>query len=375
MTRSFLIKPASSLCGLRCSYCFYHDVAQSRQQASYGVMAPETADALLRRALAEGGERDEIQFCFQGGEPTLAGLPWFRRFSQKAQELRRPGQRVSYAIQTNAMDLDEDWCRYFREHRYLVGVSLDGFQENHDFFRRTPEGEGTFPRVMAALELLKAHRVEVNILTVLTSRLGEKPQRLFRFYREQGFDHVQLIPCLPSLEGAPEMDRWALTPEGFVHFYRGFFDCWYEELQRGRYLSVTLFDNLIPLFLGVPPDQCGMLGQCRPQQVVEGDGAVYPCDFYVLDRYRCGNVRENTLRELEESPAAREFLAGERRSFRGCAACRWQPFCGGGCKRLNAAYFNDRFCAYQQFLDYAGPRMRQVAQALRQPKGTGGIVF
>lgn len=358
---SFLIKPASSLCNMRCRYCFYADVSDHREVKSHGVMQPQTMRALIDRALGLG-EDAEITFAFQGGEPTVAGLDFFRDFTQYVAD-HRSRQTIHYALQTNGYLLDEDWAEFFHTHDFLVGVSLDGYQDLHNWLRPDAAGKGTYNRVMHAIELLRTAGVDFNVLSVLTAQLAKRPQKLYKFYRQHNLDYVQLIPCLPGFDDE-NGDEFSLTPEAFATFYKAFFRLWTEDFRRGHYMSVTLFDNVIPLFRGYPPQQCGMLGRCAPQFVVESNGDVYPCDFYVLDRYRCGNVETDTLEDMATCEAVRTFLAEPRRDCTQCATCPFERICHKNCKRLNVAYYREDYCGYRDFLEYAAPAMQQIARSL-----------
>lgn len=358
---SFLIKPASSLCNMRCRYCFYADVSAHREVKSHGVMQPQTMCALIDRALALDEDAD-ITFAFQGGEPTVAGLDFFRAFTAYVEE-NRARQTIHYALQTNGYLLDREWAEFFHTHAFLVGISLDGYRDLHNWLRPDAAGAGTYDRVMRAIELLRDAQVDFNVLTVLTAQLAKHPQKLYKFYRQHKLDYVQLIPCLPGFDDE-EGDEFSLTPEAFASFYKAFFRLWTEDFRRGHYVSVTLFDNVIPLFRGYPPQQCGMLGSCAPQFVVESNGDVYPCDFYVLDRYRCGNVATDTLEDMATCDAVKTFLAEPRRDCSQCAACPFERICHKNCKRLNVAYYREDYCGYRDFLEYAAPAMQQIARSL-----------
>ena len=358
---SFLIKPASSLCNMRCRYCFYADVSAHREVKSHGVMQPQTMRALIDRALGLG-EDAEITFAFQGGEPTVAGLEFFRSFTQYVAD-HRDKQTVHYALQTNGYLVDEKWARFFHEHGFLVGVSLDGYRDLHNWLRPDATGTGTYERVMSAIDALRAAEVDFNVLTVLTAQLAKHPQKIYKFYRQHNLDYVQLIPCLPGFDDE-EGDEFSLTPEAFASFYKAFFRLWTEDFRRGHYMSVTLFDNVIPLFRGYPPQQCGMLGRCAPQFVVESNGDVYPCDFYVLDKYRCGNVETDSLEDMATCDAVKTFLAEPRRDCSQCGTCPFERICHKNCKRLNIAYYRSDYCGYRDFLEYAAPAMQQIARSL-----------
>lgn len=358
---SFLIKPASSLCNMRCRYCFYADVAEHRQVKSHGVMRADTMRALVDRALALAPDAN-ITFAFQGGEPTVAGLDFFRSFTDYV-DAHRDRQRIHYGLQTNAYLIDDEWAAFFAKHRFLIGVSLDGYREMHDWLRPDARGAGTYGRVMSAIGSLRNTGVDFNVLTVLTAPLAKHPQRLYRFYRKQNLDFVQLIPCLPGLDEG-DGDEFSLTPRLFASFYQAFFKLWADDLRCGRYMSVTLFDNVTPMFAGYAPQQCGMLGACAPQFVIESSGDVYPCDFYVLDRYRMGNISHDSLEDLAVSDALRSFLAEERRPCAACNDCPFERMCHRNCKRLNVAYYDEDYCGYRAFLEFATPEMIQIARSL-----------
>ena len=180
------------------------------------------------------------------------------------------------------------WAAFFREHGFLVGVSVDAYRELHDSLRGDIRLEPTHARVMESVRMLREAGVEFNVLTVLSAQLARHPQRVFKFYQREKIDYVQLIPCLAGFDG--EGEEYALTPRAFFSFYRTFFDLWLREARAGRAFSVGLFDNVMQLSLGQWPQACGMLGRCAPQFVVESNGDVYPCDFFALDEWRCGNV-------------------------------------------------------------------------------------
>lgn len=349
-TFSALIKPASSLCNMRCKYCFYADVAESREVPSYGVMDQNTMECLIDRVLGGVKPPAQVIFAFQGGEPTVAGLPYFRRFTEYAARRNTSGCELRYAIQTNGYALDEEWCAFFREYGFLVGVSLDGEESLHNYCRLDAKGQGTYARVRQSIRLLEQAGVEYNILSVITKQAARHPQKAFQFYGRNHFDFVQLIPCLRALD-ATENGPCDLTPRLYADFFKRFFTLWFEALQKGEYLSVRQFDNILLMMQGRRPEQCGMLGRCTPQFVVEADGGVYPCDFYVLDRYQCGNVREHTLGQLAQAGGLKSFMRDREPEHPLCAGCRVRQLCGGGCRRYRSFYASEPgYCPHQDFL-------------------------
>lgn len=360
---SLLIKPASSLCNLRCRYCFYSDVSHNRNEESMGIMSEEVMHALIDRTMETNAE--QINYCFQGGEPCVAGIEYFHKFIAYVNKTNN-GKKVTYAIQTNGTLIDHNWVKLFRENHFLVGISIDGFIRNHDYFRKEADGKGTWKKILYNIRMLNNADISYNILTVLTHELSSKPEELFQFILKNQFEYVQLIPCLPSLKGDEPTDRFALKPHDFANFYKKFFDLWYEEYQKGHYISVTLFDNVIPMYAGIHPEQCGMLGKCALQTVVEGNGNVYPCDFYVLDEYCCGNVKNDSIETMMHHNHARTFLNEKRRSCSQCTSCRFVNMCHGNCRRLSVCYFDENYCGYQEFLEYSMMKMRRIALSMSQ---------
>lgn len=348
---SFLIKPASSLCNLNCSYCFYKDIAQLRDTYSYGIMNETTIQNIIQQALNQ--QVEQINFCFQGGEPTLAGIQYYQTFIHYVNLYNTQKKRITYAIQTNGTTLNKEWITLFKTYDFLVGVSLDGFLKNHDSVRKDQEQNGTFQKIIASIKTLEEENIKYNILTVLTNTLAKHPVKLYNFYKRNHFEYVQLIPCLPSLDTTTHDNTYALTPQDFASFYKTFFDLWYQDYLNNKKMSIILFDNVISMFKGELPYQCGMLGSCQLQFVIEANGDVYPCDFYVLDEYLCGNINQNTLQDIMNSKQSKKFLNQPKTYCALCANCMFKPMCNGNCKRQNICMFNEHYCGYQEFLTHA----------------------
>ena len=359
---SMLIKPASSICNLRCKYCFYSDVSQHREIKNYGIMGQEVMERLIAQVLSYFNEESSISFAFQGGEPTCAGIEYFRNFTKFVAEKKKDFHHIHYSLQTNGTLLDDEWISFFKKHQFLVGVSLDGEKCIHDELRPNNLGQGTHDTIMANIEKMKLAGVDFNILTVLTRQLAQKPKELFEFYQKNDFNYVQLIPCLPDFES--KEDEYSLQSTDFYHFYDIFFAEWYAAYLNNQIMSVGYFDNMIPLFANLPPQMCGYLGFCSVQFVVESDGGVYPCDFYVLDEYRIGNIQEMSLEEIVKSAVARQFVKEPKRMSKLCADCRYQKICNGNCKRMNICYFDDEFCALQAFMKKHEEKILAIARRI-----------
>ena len=355
-TISVLIKPASSSCNLRCRYCFYTDVSENRATASYQTMSEETADIVIQRIADALQLKGKANISFQGGEPTTAGLSFFEMFVQKFQAY--PDIQVHYSMQTNATLINDAWAQFLHEHHFLVGVSLDGYQTNMDHYRYDVQKRGVYYQVLRGIDYLKKADVEFNILTVVTKELAQHGSSLLKFYLEHHFDYVQLIPCLPGLNETE--NEISLTPEQYASFYLDFFQAWKKAYTQGHFISVNLFENLAGMLSGVPPYQCGMLGRCSIQYVIEANGNVYPCDFYCLDEDCLGNLKEASLQQLSDSAKAKEFLASNNCMKEPCRNCSVRSYCNGGCRRQNVCYLSEESCAYQKVLLTILPQLQQM---------------
>ena len=316
---SVMIKPASSLCNLRCKYCFYTDVSNRRTISSFGIMKGDVAKNLLKNIEVCLRPGDQITLAFQGGEPTLAGLDFFRQIiSETAQWDRRIC--VKYALQTNAVLLDEEWCKFLKENNFLVGVSFDILQDCHDSMRVDGNGAGTYKKVMRAITSLEYYQVEYNILCTLTNQLARHPQRVWNRILQADLRYVQFTPCLGELEESGK-NAYAVTPKRFGKFYTQLFQNWLTDYQYGKYRSIKFFDDIINYLAFGTPNMCGIDGQCRPQIIIESDGSVYPCDFYCLDEYKLGNILERNMQELLVSPPMHAFLTRYHQQPILCSSC------------------------------------------------------
>ena len=362
---NLLFKPASSLCNMRCRYCFYHDISADRDIPSYGIMLPETQDKTLDNVFSCLEPGDEITIGFQGGEPALAGLQWFRDFAEKVRALKG-GVKVSYTFQTNGTLLDESWCDFFKEHNFLVGLSIDGGKRFHDQNRLTNSGEPTFEKCMKAKELFLKMQVEYNILCVLTNDLAREPEKVWRFILHEHIRFIQFIPCLADLGSRDE--KTPLRPALFAQFYTRLLALWIREFEKGNYISVKLFDDTVNYFYKGMRTSCGIDGKCQNQFVIEADASVYPCDFYCSDEYRIGNLMTHNIRELFDNQEALGFLNEKPELSEICETCRHVTKCQGGCKRMQGIMYalrGDPICGYGSFLEKClGPLVHTVQRAL-----------
>lgn len=371
---SLLIKPSSGGCNIRCKYCFYHDEQLNRETFSYGFMSEETLEVLIKKALEYATVH--CSFGFQGGEPTLRGLDFYRRVVELQKKYNVHHTQIANAIQTNGLLIDDEWAQFLHENRFLVGLSLDGVKDVHDQNRLDPEGKGTFNRVLQAAQKLTAHQVDFNLLTVVTNRTADMITKIYNFYRRSNLLYQQYIPCLDPLEEERGSSPYSLTPEKCARFLKTLFDLWYRDVTAGRFIYIRYFENLLGMLMGRRPESCGMSGQCAIQNVVEADGSVYPCDFYCLDQWKLGNIRTDSFESMAKSEGAQRFLTEGSSGRSQCRECEYAPICRGGCRRDREPLGGggNYFCeAYKDFFAYAMPRLQDMARTIqRQTMGEGG---
>ncbi|MFL2029292.1 SPASM domain-containing protein [Loigolactobacillus zhaoyuanensis] len=356
-----LIKPASSLCNLRCKYCFYADVSSLREVRSYGKMKAETSEKMIANVFYDLDDGDELTLTFQGGEPTLAGLNYFKYIvACVAQQPKHVG--VHYALQTNGIVINEQWCRFLKENNFLIGLSIDGLPMYHDLNRVDTHGRGTFQRVLKTKTLFDRYQIDYNVLCVLTNPLAKEAKKVFEFIKTQNIKFIQFIPCLDELE-ATSRSGYALTPQRFALFYKNLLQLWLDELESGHYISIKLFDDLYNLFVRKQVTACGLTGNCTVQYVIEADGSVYPCDFFVLDQYRLGYIQDQTLKELFEQDSAKNFIFEKQVLPEYCNSCPFKQYCCGGCKRMKDAIYVNKagnYCGYQELLKLYVPQIQRI---------------
>jgi uncharacterized protein len=359
---SLLIKPVSALCNLDCAYCFYLD-RESDPYTSLPArrMSEETLERLVDTYLFYS--YPESTFAFQGGEPTLAGPAFFEKLVRLEQEHGRNGQSVANAIQTNGILLDDRWCDLFKSYKWLVGISIDGPEPLHDLYRLNKQGAGTWRKVMRGLELLKKQGVEFNVLCVVSRANAEKAAEVYRFFRSIGVDYLQYIP-LSEFDALGQPQLFTITPEQYGRFLCETFDLWWPERRKVR---IRYFDNIAEALAGQKPGSCTMHETCDSYVVVEFNGDVYPCDFFVEKDWKLGNIAYDSWPEIARRQRRYQFAANKTIAHPTCQVCEYQSICHGGCpkhrrdprRRLEDL---DYFCAAYKmvFAKAVGPLRKEV---------------
>jgi uncharacterized protein len=335
-----LTKPTGAACNLGCSYCFFLD-----KEALYPDeplrMADETLEAYLAQLVAGHRGRGEVPVAWQGGEPTLMGLDFFRRAATVQERLRQPGLSFQNTIQTNGTLLDDEWCSFLAEHRYLVGLSLDGPAQVHDSFRVDKGGHPTFDRVMRGLRLLQKHGVDVNVLTTVNAVNGRYPLPVYRFLRDDaGADWIQFIPVVEQIGpgGAPlhradeEVSERSVGPQQFGAFLIEVFDEWVRH-DVGE-VFVQTFEATLRNFLGLPSTMCVFDETCGLGLALEHNGDLYSCDHFVAPEHLLGNIREVAMADLVGSRQQYGFGQAKRDTLpQYCLDCEVRFACNGECPK------------------------------------------
>lgn len=359
-----LIKPASSLCNMRCKYCFYHDIASVRDIASYGLMTEQTAENIINKAFIFS--KKSVTFCFQGGEPTLTGIDFYKYFINKINELNINKIKISYALQTNGLNINDDFASFFKQNHFLIGVSMDGSKDTNDYFRLDTLGSGTFNSIKKATELLNKYEVDYNILCVITSPIARHAEKTYNFYKKNNYNYLQFIPYIAPLDEEPFSHSYSLTPELYLNFLKNLFMCWYNDYVNGKYISIRMFDNMIQILLGNPPEECGMNGYCQGQFVIEGDGRTFPCDFYCVDNWLTGNINTQSFEEISNSINMKKFIESSYYNKEECSTCSVYMLCRGGCRRYrdhnkDGSAGKNIYCeTFHYFYEFALPYLKNI---------------
>ncbi|HOD83162.1 MAG: Anaerobic sulfatase-maturating enzyme [Planctomycetes bacterium ADurb.Bin126] len=365
---NIMAKPVCGVCNLDCCYCYY----TMKPRELYGdnakfQMSDEVLESYIRQYLEAMPVRAECGW--QGGEPTLAGLDFFKRAVELQKQYAAEGQVVTNALQTNGTLLDEAWCEFLAENNFLVGLSLDGPPQWHDTFRRDHANNRTFHRAWAGLELLRKHKVEFNILVTLNSANAPHAGDIYRYFVNRGIHYVQFIPILErDAEGQPT--SFSCKPDQFGKFMLDVYDIW-SARDVGK-VSERLIDCVLHTIIYGHASTCCYARKCGNAHVLEFNGDLYACDHFVYKEWKIGNIMERPLAELVQDPRLAEFDRMKLELPSKCAECRFLPFCFGGCPKHHVPIGTDPervnyFCeGLQAFFEKAIPELYDMAQYIRE---------
>ncbi len=364
-TFSLLVKPASADCNLRCAYCFYLSRHSLYPETRRHQMSDEVLEKMIAGFMAT--EQPQYAFGWQGGEPSLMGVDFFRRVTALQQKYGHKGAVIANGLQTNATLIDDEFAEHLGQYNFLVGVSLDGPEPVHDHFRKTVNGQGTHAAVLKGIDCLKRHKVEFNALTVVNSFNVLHPLEIYHYLCDQGIYYHQYIPCVEfGPDGQPL--PFTVSAKLWSRFLCEIFDEWY--LKDNRKVSIRLFDGILNLMVNGSYHLCHMGGHCSQYFVVEHNGDVYPCDFFVDAGHKLGNVGEISWEELLASPQYQQFGMQKADWNPRCSTCKYLRFCSGDC--LKHRFYGGQdphqmswLCeGWREFYEHALPRLEQLALAI-----------
>jgi uncharacterized protein len=379
-----MTKPRGAICNLDCTYCYFLSKERLYPNSDFR-MTGELLESYVRQYI-EAQCVPEVTFAWQGGEPTLMGLDFYRQVVALQAKYCRPGMTILNTLQTNGVLLDDEWCHFFHEYAFLIGLSIDGPRELHDAYRVDRGGQGTFDRVMRAVELLEHHRVEFNVLTTVHAANAPHALEVYRFLRDEvSTRFIQFIPIVErdNLTGFQEgeaITERSVTARQYGDFLIEIFEEWARH-DVGR-VYVQMFDVALAAWAGLPPGLCVFAESCGGALALEHTGDLYACDHYVEPGYRLGNIQEIPLSELAASPAQRAFGLAKRETLpRQCLECEVRFACHGGCPKDRVLTTADGepglnyLCeGYRTFFNYVDGPMRFMAAALRAGQAPASLM-
>jgi uncharacterized protein len=378
-----LTKPTGAVCNLDCKYCFFLS-KEMLYPGSRFRMADELLEEYIKQYI-EAQQVPQVTIAWQGGEPTLMGLDFFRRSIEYVNKYKKPGMTVEHTIQTNGTKLDDEWCEFFHEHKFLVGLSVDGPRELNDAYRVDKGGKGTFDQVMRGLSYLKKHNVEFNILTTVHAANADYPLEVYRFFRDElGAKFIQFIPIVERdnetgfQEGNKVMDR-SVKAEQYGKFLIEIFDEWVRR-DVGE-VFVQMFDVALGAWVGQPGAVCVFAPTCGNALALEHNGDLYACDHFVEPDYLLGNIKEEHMIDLIASDKQRKFGQDKLDTLpQYCLECEVRFACHGGCPKnrfINTPDGNpglNYLCAgYRAFFNHVDRPMKIMATLLRQNRAPSEI--
>lgn len=349
-----------------CTYCFYLEKSSLYPDAKTHRMSEEVLEEMVKQVMAQG--ELQISFSWQGGEPTLMGLSFFEKAVEFEKRYGR-GHSVGNGLQTNGILIDAAWAKFLNEYRFLVGLSLDGPEHVHDHYRFLRTGKGTWSLVADRAKLLLDSDVEVNALTVLNDYSVQFPEEIYDSHKSLGLNYMQFIPCVEiDPKDRARAALFSVPARKYGEFLCKLFDMWRADFKEGTpTTSVRFFDSVFFSYAGFSPPECTLLGECGVYVVVEHNGDIYSCDFFVEPGWRLGNVMEKDLVHMLNSQKQKKFSRMKAELPDVCRKCKWLHYCRGGCIKDRIRDPQDlglnHFCqSYKMFFEHADEPLRRMAE-------------
>jgi len=367
---SILVKPAGPDCNLDCDYCFYLEKAELFKETPTHRMDVKTLELMIRQTLQQ--TTGSISFGWQGGEPTLMGLSFFRN-AVEFQRRYGQGRSVGNGLQTNGLLINKEWTQFLNEYNFLVGLSLDGPEHIHDRYRTFSNGKPSWKKIVTSAKIMLEAGVAVNVLTTVNDYSVQFPEEIYSFHKSLGFEYMQFIPLVETDVNHPEQAAsYSVDQVAYGSFLCALFDLWQADFVDGlATTSIRHFDSVFHTYVGLEAPECTLLSECGNYVVVEHNAEVYSCDFFVEPTWKLGNLNHDDLILMLNSDTQKKF--GELKSDlpEECQKCQWQRHCYGGCTKDRIKDPRDKgfshFCeSYKMFFQHADPRLQELAEAWRK---------
>lgn len=389
-----IAKPNGPLCNLDCKYCFYLEKEKLFPGNKNWAMPDSVLESFIKQYI-ETQSVSEINFTWQGGEPTLLGLDFFKKVVE-LQKKYSDGKKILNSLQTNGVTLNDNWCEFFVENNFLIGLSIDGPREMHDYYRVYKGGQASFNKVIAGLEFLKKHNVEFNTLTCVTKKNSYYPLEVYSFLKEIGSNFLQFIPIVerkaavknekdlelisPDYNGTAEVTDWSVEPFQYGKFLTAIFDEWVKK-DVGQYF-VQIFDVALESWYGMPQSLCVFRETCGTALAIEHNGDLFSCDHYVYPENKLGNIIETALETLVDSSQQKQFGMNKRDTLpKYCCECEVRFACNGECpkhrfiKTPEGEYGLNYLCAgYKLFFNHVAPYMRFMTNELKNNRPPANVM-
>ena len=387
-----MLKPAGSLCNLRCKYCYYLEKDKLYKQCKNHVISDELLEKFIKEYI-EAQTTPQVLFTWHGGETLMRPISFYKR-ALELQRIYGRGRQIDNCIQTNGTLLTDEWCQFFKDNNFLVGVSIDGPQEFHDEYRRTATNKPTFVKVMNGINLLNKHGVEWNALAVVNDYNADYPLEFYRFFKLIGCKYIQFSPIVervvkredgltlaPGMQGGDAgLADFSITPEQWGNFLCTIFDEWVHN-DVGEYF-VQLFDATLANWVGQAPGVCILAEECGHAGVMEFNGDVYSCDHFVYPEHLLGNLHTKTITEMMYSDQQNKFAKMKKQMLpQQCKECKFLFACHGECPKnrfLNDKYGNyglNYLCkGYRQFFEHVEPYMNFMKRELENHRAPANVM-
>ncbi|MDY3933269.1 MAG: anaerobic sulfatase-maturation protein [Muribaculaceae bacterium] len=386
-----MLKPAGSLCNLRCKYCYYLEKRKLYQQNPNNIISDHMLEKFIKEYI-EAQSTPQVLFTWHGGETLMRPIAFYKR-ALELQRIYGRGRQIDNCIQTNGTLITDKWCEFFKENNFLVGVSIDGPQEFHDEYRRTSMGQPTFLKVMAGIKLLNKHKVEWNALAVVNDFNADYPLDFYNFFRDIECRYIQFSPIVERIVNRPDgltlapgmtpggtLTDFSVTPEQWGNFLCTIFDEWVKT-DVGTYF-VQIFDSTLANWVGEQPGVCTLAKECGHAGVMEFNGDVYSCDHFVYPEYRLGNLATRTITEMMYSEQQNQFARLKHQLLpQQCRECQFEFACHGECPKnrfVDDCYGNpglNYLCqGYHQFFSHVAPYMDFMKRELDAKRPPANIM-